>query len=234
MEDIVAIILATLYVLLLLLITLQIIMIIGSNDKIVTIRNAILIILCLSCLFRSILWIAISTTINITLAISTTIMLILYFIPIWLNVFGISLLTVFYFETWISAAKSSKPIKLMLTPIQICLTLNCIFFIIAVSIISVISQKSDYSTVMTSVYEGYAAFLDISLALSLCILGYNFYIDFSQKATKVLLPTKITTFYIINCLVTLTYFVRYLPHYYYNHHRRHHHHRHHHLGVSFH
>jgi hypothetical protein len=138
-------------------------------------------------------------------------MLILYFIPIWGNVFAISLLTVFYLETWLSA-KSSKPIKLILTPIQICLTLNFIFFIIAVSIITVISQKSNYSNVMTSIYEGYAAFLDLFLAFSLCILGYNFYMDFLQKGTKVLLPKNITTFYIINCLVTLTYFVRYSNH----------------------
>ena len=100
----------------------------------------------------------------------------------------------------------------MLTPIQICLTLNFIFFIIAVSIITVISQKSNYSNVMTSIYEGYAAFLDLFLAFSLCILGYNFYMDFLQKGTKVLLPKNITTFYIINCLVTLTYFVRYSNH----------------------
>jgi hypothetical protein len=134
-------------------------------------------------------------------------MLILYFIPIWLNVFGISLLTVFYYETWISAAKSTKPLKLMLKPLHVCLALNFVFLIFAICIVIVISQNSNYSNIVTSMYEGYAAIIDILLSAALCILGYNFYFSYAKKATKVL-PRSLTTFYIINCLVTLTYFIR--------------------------
>lgn len=201
--DVIAVILAVLYVTLLVLLLLQTVMIVLTNDKTITLRNGILIILCLSCFLRSLFWIKISLVVNVP----TTIMLILYFIPIWLNVFGISLLTVFYFETWLSAAKSTKPLKLMLKPLHICLTLNFIFLIFIISIVIVISQNSNYSNIITSVYEGYAAFLDIILALALCILGYNFYFSYAKKATKVL-PRSLTTFYIINCLVTLTYFIR--------------------------
>lgn len=131
-------------------------------------------------------------------------MLILYFIPIWLNVFALSLLSVFYLETWISSA-----LKFKFKTIYICLVLNFIFLIIAIIIIIFISQKSNHSDVMVSIYEGYAAFLDISLSALLFGLGYNFYITSNKKKSTKLLPVKkLSTFHIINCLISTTYLIR--------------------------
>jgi len=76
-------------------------------------------------------------------------------------------------------------------------------------IISVISQNSNHSIILTSIYEGYGSILDFILSSALLILGFKFYNNYGKKTTTTtILPRSLSTFYIINCFVTIIYFIR--------------------------
>eukprot|EP01040_Poterioochromonas_malhamensis_P008945 gene8944-9684_t len=138
--------------------------------------------------------------------IDSTLMMLLFYLPVWLNFTGISLLCVFYANTIFED-------KYGHWPKYICIVLNIIFGILNITIGSLVESAStnqDAHVVMYDCYIYYAVFIDALIALLVGFLGYYFVYDHHYHSYRhwVLLPRSIETFSIINWLIVFCFFIR--------------------------
>ena len=171
-----------------------------SRNKRLTIRNGIVTILTSASLLRIIFWLkaCIPTT------ISSQAGLIVFFLPVWLNFCGLSLLVVFYAQ-----AVSSSP---TLLPMRICILANTAL-LIANLVIAGELDSPDTSTYfkanMFIAYSVYGSLLDFTLALMLLYYGYRFKTASSRNVlTTRILPNSLRIFDAVNWIIIAAYMFR--------------------------
>ena len=171
-----------------------------SRNKRLTIRNGIVCILTAACSLRIIFWLktCIPTTISDTLG------LVLFFLPLWMNFAGLSLLVVFYAQ-----AVSPAPSK---GPMYTCIVANSLLFLANL----IIAGELDSQTVSTEVrknlavvYAVYGSLLDFSLAILLGWYGHRFKTASSRSVlTTRIMPNSLSMFAAVNRIIIITYVLR--------------------------
>jgi len=203
--------------------------IVSRKFKLRTIRNGIIFILTLASLLRIIFWCKVVTP---SYSPNQLIMAI-YFLPVWMDFAGLSLLAVFYAETLLNGSDKYKQYKvfthtlassyhsisshllhflLQYYPIKLCAFVNCIFFILSLLISVLLNDKATSSGTKESIATGfsvYAAFLDFLLSGLLGFLGHKFYDSYTHRKISLrILPRSIKTFALINWYVVFAYVAR--------------------------
>lgn len=204
MVDWIALTLAILSFLCVVLISVQLRQAFLPRNNPFTLRNGILSLLALSALLRMAFWIKVCTPTTE----HSNLVLTFYFLPVWLEFFGLSLLAVFYADNiWQdSYSKYSNSFK-------ICLLINFIFGVlnIVITVLSNNSKASDSSRHAANiVYVLYGSCLAFLLAGALSYLGRRFLElqNMSHNLSKKLLPRSIKWFRIVNSIVVITYILR--------------------------
>lgn len=130
-------------------------------------------------------------------------LMVIYFLPVWLNFAAISLLSVFYANAMLDGYYQDFPWK-------ICLIMNIIFLILNVTIATLLESTNvseNQNKVFYDVYVIYAIFLDI---LTACIIGYFGYqfIYNNQSRKNWLLPRSNKQFAVVNWLIVFCFLTR--------------------------
>jgi hypothetical protein len=180
--------------------------IISRKFKLRTIRNGIIFILTFSALLRIIFWCKVATP---SFSPNQLIMVI-YFLPVWMDFAGLSLLAVFYAETLLGGSDKYKQYKYY--PIKLCAFVNFIFFLLSLLISVLLNDKATSASTKESIatcFSVYAAFLDFLLSGLLGFLGYKFYDSYTHRKISLrILPRSIKTFALINWYVVFAYVMR--------------------------
>lgn len=200
--DYIAFLLLLLYSLLFLFELRQFIQIFYLKNKKINYRNGIIFALILSAALRIIFW----TKVMIPTEASGPVMMTIFYLPVWLNFAGISLLCVFYANTIYEERYGSWPK-------YICIVLNVIFFILDITIGALIDTATtgqSENIVIYRCYIYYAVFIDAFIACLVGYFGYNFVYDNNYHSYRhwILLPRSIETFAVINWLIVACFFIR--------------------------
>jgi hypothetical protein len=153
-------------------------------------------------MLRTIFWIKVC----VPNTVSNTLMMIIFYLPVWLNFCGISMLCVFYANTIYEDRYGSWP-KI------ICIVLNIIFFTLNVTIGCLVdsptTNQSEHRRIYLC-YIYYAVAIDALIALLVGYFGYHFVYDNNYHSYRhwILLPRSIETFSFINWLIVACFFTR--------------------------
>lgn len=198
--DGVALTLGIIFLLLFLLGFSQLLQVLRSNDSNLSLRNAIVLLLTGSAMLRSFFWLKSA----FPLSISNQALMIIYFLPIWLDFSGLSGLAVFY----ANIVNSTGPYKRY--PSVVSFFFNFVFLIIDLAISSMLDDPntSDRTKAfVSSFYQIYSIFLDFLLSILLLYFGYQFRQVGEQKISY-MLPRSFQTFLYVNWLLVTCYAVR--------------------------
>lgn len=207
MFDYIAITLSILYIFLFIIGVIQIRQIWIARNKKITIRNAIIVFLTFSAVLRIFFWVKVSLPTEFV----PEIVMVLYYLPVWLDFAGLSLLVVFYAETLLKASPNLNS-AYKNYPLRLCIFFNSIFLGVCLSIgILITDDDADPKTqeIVNSFFSIYATFLDFLLSSMLSYFGYKFYTNYSNKnLTTRILPRSLKTFASINWYIVIAYIVR--------------------------
>jgi hypothetical protein len=178
-----------------------------TRNKVTTIRNAIILFLTFSALLRIFFWVKVS----LPTELSPEIIMIIYYLPVWLDFAGLSLLAVFYAETLLKASPNLN-LSYKNYPLRICIFFNSIFLGVCLTIGILITDDDvdpSMQKFVNSLFSIYASFLDFLLSTMLSYFGYKFYTNYSNKnLTTRILPRSLKTFASINWYIVIAYIVR--------------------------
>jgi hypothetical protein len=200
--DYVAFILCLLYSVLFLFGFKQFLQIFYLKNRKINYRNGIIVTLLFSSLLRTIFWVKVM----VATTVSNTLMMIIFYLPVWLNFCGISLLCVFYANTIYEDKYGSWPK-------YICIVFNVIFFVLDITIGCLVdspmtNQRQNRDIYLCYIY--YAVGIDLLCALLIGYFGYYFVYDnnFHSYRHWILLPRSIETFAFFNWLIVVCFIVR--------------------------
>lgn len=172
-----------------------------SRNKRLTLRNGIVTILTIASFLRVIFW----TKACIPTTVSNQFGLIIFFLPVWMNFAGLSLLVVFYAQ----AISANGPSQL---PMRICIYVNIILLVVNLVIAGELDSPDTSQPIKTSMfvaYSVYGSFLDFTLALLLGYYGYRFRTASSRSIlTTRILPNSLRIFDAVNWVIVVTYCFR--------------------------
>ena len=177
-----------------------------SRNKSLSIRNGIVALLTLAAFVRIIFWVKTC----VPGSLNDEFMMIIFFMPLWLNFCGLSLLVVFYAEA-VYGGKSKWPMRLCALGNIVLLVLN---IIIASGIASELKENtkdpSDSDLAFAAASTLYSSSLDFILAILLFIYGYRFQslCNESGNALTTWTPNSVSIFESINWMLIIVYIFR--------------------------
>lgn len=201
--DVSALILGIIYLLLFVCECQQIISACFSKNKLITYRNGIMMVLCTSALCRWLVWGKVLLV--DAFYVDDTLMMILYFLPVWLNFCAISMLCVFYAYVLFEGFFGNYPW-------YITFVLNICFAVFNITIAYLLNVSTGPNTTLIyDIYISYAIFLDTFTALLLAYFGYHFYRIQHRRQRHWLfqsLPKSPETFTAMNLLIVACFLLR--------------------------
>jgi hypothetical protein len=171
----------------------------NSRNKYISIRNGIVALLTLASFVRVILWIKTASPGTL----DDTFMMLIFFLPLWLNFCGLSLLAVFYAKA-VNGNKTKWPMRL-------CLLGNLILLILNVTIATGMAENDDKDDQAFDAFSIiYSSTMDFVLAILLFYYGYKFQIacNESGNALTTWTPNSISIFESINWMLIVIYIFR--------------------------
>eukprot|EP01033_Poteriospumella_lacustris_P011101 gene11101-7899_t len=174
-----------------------------SKNKLYTYRNGIMLVLFCSALLRWLVWGKV--TLLDAFYVDNTLMMVLYFLPVWLNFCAISLLCVFYAYAMFDGFYGAWPWL-------VTVAINVAFMALNVTIAVLLDYSDARAPLVYQFYIAYALVLDTSTALVLAYFGYHFH-RLSRANTRRLhwflsLPKSPQTFTATNLLIVVCFLLR--------------------------
>lgn len=163
------------------------------QNKILNFRNGILLALFLESVIRIAYWTFAAIQPHHRM---NPLFRVFYFIPVWLNFAGLSLLCAFY-------AKASMQSYSSKTPLQVCFISNIIFLTLNVSF-ALLAGKDN---ILESIYICYAVFLDALTAVCVGYFGSRFVYN-AQLKRQWVLPCSIKVFSTVNWIIMICFLMR--------------------------
>jgi len=175
-----------------------------SRNRFISIRNSIVLLLTISAFLRVILWIKVC----VPGSLNDTFMLLMFFLPLWLNFAGLSLLAVFYTEA-VYGGKTPWPMRVYFVFNTVLLVLDVM---IATGTAEYVDEATDddgsfrFSTLSII----YSSTLDFLLAALLCYYGIQFQILCNETGNALTTWTanSVTIFESINWMLIVIYIFR--------------------------
>jgi len=175
-----------------------------SRNRFISIRNSIVLLLTLSAFLRVILWIKVC----VPGSLNDTFMLLMFFLPLWLNFAGLCLLAVFYTEA-VYGGKTPWPMRIYFV-------FNLVLLVLDVTIATgtakyVDEANDDDGSFRFSTFSIiYSSTLDFLLAALLCYYGIQFQILCNEtgNALTTWTPNSVTIFESINWMLIVIYIFR--------------------------
>ena len=173
-----------------------------SRNKRLTIRNGIVSILTLSAAFRAVFWLkaCVPTTMNAAFG------MLIFFLPVWMNFAGLSLLVVFYSQIIHAGSK---------VPMRLCIVANFCLFTTNLIIGGELADTSDGgndAAEQSNALLAYAIFgplLDFTLASLLAYYGQRFKAASKRSVlTTRILPNSLFIFDVVNWIIIVAYLFR--------------------------
>jgi len=172
-----------------------------SRNKRVTIRNGIVSILTLSVALRAVFWLkaCVPTTMNAAFG------MLIFFLPVWMNFAGLSLLVVFYSQIIHAGSK---------TPMRLCIFANFCLFTTNLIIVGELADTSDGNDAVeqSNALLAYAIFgplLDFTLASLLAYYGQRFKAASKRSVlTTRIQPSSLFIFDVVNWIIIVAYLFR--------------------------
>lgn len=201
--DVVSLLLTIIYAILFVCEGHQLVSAFYSKNKLYTYRNGIMLVLFCSALVRWLVWGKV--TLLDAFYVDNTLMMVLYFLPVWLNFCAISLLCVFYAYAMFDGFYGSWPW-------HVTVAINVVFMALNVAIAVLLDYSDSLASLVYQFYIAYAIVLDTSTALVLAYFGYHFH-RLSRANTRRLhwflsLPKSPQTFTAMNLLIVVCFLLR--------------------------
>lgn len=198
--DEIALLLSFFYCILVCLGSFQLIQVFRSHDSNTSIRNIIVLFLTVSAAFRMIFWVKSSFPCDFPMEF----LIVLYFLPVWLDFSGLSGLSLFYSRILFPVEYNKK------YPKRILIGFNSIFLLLNIAMCVMINNSrvtDDNQRLISSLYTLYSICLEYLLSFLLLVLGILFQQSASTSIIS-MLPRSIHTFLMVNWLVVVCYALR--------------------------
>jgi hypothetical protein len=165
-------------------------------NKVTTFRNGILFTLLLESMIRTVYW-AITSVRPALQDEFKSLFRVLYFVPVWLNFAGLSLLCTFYAQVSMMKRYNSS------VPVKVCFFSNIIFLTLNISF-ALLAERSKFLQVL---YISYAVFLDAFTAVCVGYFG-SLFVNKAQSKRQWVLPCSVKVFNTVNRIIVFCFLTR--------------------------